>query len=243
MPEPFDRPPTAPRPAATPPPPRAFESVAERLRTAFADGSYAVGDRLPSERTLSQDYGVSRNTLREALRALEHAGLIHLRKGATGGAFVTGASQGAITSGLIDLFRFGAVSPPEFTEARIWLEEIVVREACARRTPEGLAELEANVDAAAAAPDFRRLAELNMEFHRILARMTDNAVVVAVMNGLLDVKERFVERLGPYETEHVLPSRRRFLAHFGAGACDEAVAEMEASLRQFLTGYLARITR
>ena len=242
MSEPFDRPPTlSSRPGARAP--RAFESVAERLRDAFADGSYAVGDRLPSERTLSQDYGVSRNTLREALRALEHAGLIHLRKGATGGAFVTGASQGAITSGLVDLFRFGAVSPHELTEARIWLEEIVVREACARRTPEGLAELVANVDAAAAALDFRQLAALNMDFHRILARMTDNAVVVAVMNGLLDVKERFVERLGPYETEHVLPSRRRFLAHFAAGACDEAVAEMEASLRQFLTGYLTRTAR
>ena len=223
---------------------RAFESVATRLRDELAAGTWAVGARLPSERALSQAYGVSRNTLREALRALEHAGLIRLRKGATGGAFVTGTSHHGIANGLMDLYQFGAVTPAELTEARIWLEAVVVREACERSTPAGLAELEANVEAAAAAShDFPRCAELNLEFHRILARMTGNPIVVAVMNGLLDVKVRFIERLGPYETHGVVPSRRRFLGHFAARECDAAVAEMEASLRQVLTGYLSRLGR
>ena len=68
---------------------RAFEEIAGQIRAELAAGRLKVGSRLPSERALSEQFGVSRNTLREALRSLEHGGLIRLQKGAAGGAFIS----------------------------------------------------------------------------------------------------------------------------------------------------------
>src|SRR5207249_7052714 len=63
---------------------RAFEEIAEQIRAELSAGRLQVGSKLPPERALAEQFGVSRNTLREALRSLEHAGLIRLQKGATG---------------------------------------------------------------------------------------------------------------------------------------------------------------
>ncbi|MFS2051128.1 FadR/GntR family transcriptional regulator [Variovorax sp. CT11-76] len=111
---------------------RAFEEIAQQIRGELSQGRLKVGTRLPSERALSEQFGVSRNTLREALRSLEHAGLIRLQKGASGGAFISGRSGDAIATGLMDMYHMGAIQPAQLTEARIWLESILVREACAR---------------------------------------------------------------------------------------------------------------
>ena len=67
---------------------RAFEEIADQIRRELSDRRLRAGDRLPPERVLAEQFGVSRNTLREALRSLENAGLLRLQKGATGGAFV-----------------------------------------------------------------------------------------------------------------------------------------------------------
>ncbi len=106
---------------------------------------------MPSERALSEQFGVSRNTLREALRSLEHAGLVRLQKGASGGAFISEGSDRAIAAGLMDMYHLGAIQPAQLTEARIWLESIIVREACNRATDVDIAELNANIPAAIAA--------------------------------------------------------------------------------------------
>jgi GntR family transcriptional regulator, transcriptional repressor for pyruvate dehydrogenase complex len=224
--------------------PRAFEEIAAQIRAELAAGRLGVGSRLPSERALAEQFGVSRNTLREALRSLEHAGLIQLHKGATGGAFIRQGSGQAIATGLQDLFSMGAVAPEQLTEARIWLEAVVVREACRRATPEDIAELRRNVqetEAALAAGDFPLRAQKNIEFHRILARMTGNPIIGVVMNGVLDVLRQFIQTIGEYPNRHVLPSRRRFIACLEAGDADAAVAEMEASLKRLQQTYLSRL--
>src|SRR5829696_2489806 len=106
---------SAPAPALFRPirPARAFEEIAAQIRAELAEGRLQVGSRLPSERALSEQFGVSRNTLREALRSLEHAGLIRLHKGAHGGAFITERSGEAITTGLMDMYHLGSVQPEQ----------------------------------------------------------------------------------------------------------------------------------
>src|SRR5438045_734724 len=120
-------------------PARAVDEIAAQVRDMIATGKLTPGDRLPSERDLSAQLHVSRNTLREALRALEHAGIVEMRKGATGGAFVRSGSSGVIVNGLRDLYHLGAITPKELTEARVWLSEVVVRIACERATDEDFA--------------------------------------------------------------------------------------------------------
>lgn len=224
--------------------PRAFEAIATQIRAELAAGRLGLGSRLPSERALAELFGVSRNTLREALRSLEHAGLLQLHKGATGGAFIAQRSGDAVATGLQDLFSLGAIQPAQLTEARIWLEAVVVREACRRATADDIAELRRNVEltaAAQAAGDFPLRAEKNLEFHRILARMTGNPIMVVVVNGVLDVLRQFIRTIGEYPNRHVVPSRRRFIAFLEAGDADAAVAEMQRSLERLQRVYLSRL--
>lgn len=223
---------------------RAFEEIAAQIRTELAEGRLTVGSRLPSERALAVQFGVSRNTLREALRSLEHAGLIRLQKGASGGAFISERSGQAIATGLMDLYHLGSIRPAQLTEARIWIESVIVREACARATDEDLAALERNVDeaeAASAAGDFPLRAQKNLEFHRLLARMTGNPIIVVMMDSLLDVLHHFIRSIGASANPYVLPSRRRFLQHLRDGDAVAAGQEMETSLRRLQKAYLSKI--
>jgi DNA-binding FadR family transcriptional regulator len=222
--------------------PRAFEEIAAQIRAELSEGRLKVGSRLPSERALAEQFSVSRNTLREALRSLEHAGLIRLQKGATGGAFISEASGEVITTGLLDMFHVGAIRPAQLTEARIWLESIIVREACVRATAEDLDRLRENLklaERAASNGDFHKRAEVNMDFHRILARMTGNPVMVIVMDGLLEVLRHFVQSIGEFDNSFVLPSRKRVIRLMEKGDAEGAVAEMEASLKRLQRNYLS----
>ncbi len=199
---------------------RAFDEIARQIREELAEGRLSVGQRLPSERAMSEQFGVSRNTLREALRSLEHAGLIQLHKGATGGAFITEGGGQAITAGLMDMYHLGSVQPEELTEARIWLESVVVRQACRRATKADIEALNRNIEetrAALEAGNFALRAEKNVEFHRILAQMTRNPIMVIVMNGVLDVLRHFIGKIGEYDNAYVLPSRVRFMKHLDRG--------------------------
>ncbi len=222
---------------------RAFEEIAAQIRAELAAGRLKVGSRLPSERALSEQFGVSRNTLREALRSLEHAGLIRLQKGAAGGAFISERSGEAVVNGLLDLYHVGAIDPAKLTQARIWVESVIVREACQRATEEDLAALHRNIDeaeAAAAAGDFDRRVERHLDFHRILTRMTGNPIMVVLMDGLLTVLLHFIRTIGDQYNPYTLPSRRRFLKHMEEGNVDAAVAEMESSLKRLERAYLSR---
>lgn len=223
--------------------PRAFEEIADQIRKELSDRRLRAGDRLPPERALAEQFGVSRNTLREALRSLENAGLLRLRKGATGGAFVRESTGDAIITGLRDMFHLGAIKPEHLTEARVLIESIAVRAACERATAEDIAALHANIAAAENAArekiDFYDQAAIHLEFHRIIARATKNPVMVIVMEALVDVMQHFIQAIGQKRNPWVLPSRRRFMKHFEAGERDAAVAEMEQHLLRLNRYYLS----
>jgi GntR family transcriptional repressor for pyruvate dehydrogenase complex len=222
---------------------RAFEEIAAQIRAELAAGRLKVGSRLPSERALSEQFGVSRNTLREALRSLEHAGLIRLQKGASGGAFISERSGDAVITGLLDLYHVGAIGPAQLTQARIWLESVIVREACQRATADDLLELQRNIDEAEAAHargDFEERVARHLDFHRILARMAGNPIMMLMMDGILVVLRHFVQTIGEHHNPYTLPSRRRFLKHMEEGDVAAAVAEMESSLKRLELAYLSR---
>ena len=223
---------------------RAFEDIAAQIRAELAAGRLKVGSRLPSERALSEQFNVSRNTLREALRSLEHAGLIRLQKGASGGAFISERSGEAVVTGLLDLYHVGAIGPAQLTQARIWVESVIVREACQRATPEDLAELHRNIEqaqAAATAGDFDLRAKTHIDFHRILARMTGNPIMVVMMDALLTVLLHFIRSIGEKDNPYTLPSRRRFMKHMEEGNVEAAVSEMETMLKRLEKAYLSRL--
>jgi DNA-binding FadR family transcriptional regulator len=222
-------------------PARAVDEIAAQVRAMIADGRLKPGDRLPSERDLATRLHVSRNTLREALRTLEHAGLIEMRKGAAGGAFVRSGSTGVIVTGLSDLYHLGAITPQQLTEARIWLSDIVVRVACERGTEDDFEQLDANVAAATkahAAGRFDERQQLHREFHILLARITRNPIIEMTMEGMMEIFGRFIERIGPSENPFTLPSRKRFMKFLRNREADAAVQEMNKHLVRLHTKYL-----
>ncbi|OVZ59486.1 hypothetical protein CDO44_12865 [Pigmentiphaga sp. NML080357] len=221
--------------------PRAVDEIETQIRDMVAQGRLKPGDRLPSERELAARLNVSRNTLREALRTLERAGILEMRKGATGGAYILHGSSDAIVDGLSNLYHLGAISPQQLTEARIWLSEIVVRVACERATEEDLKALDENIQAArrAIAEDrFDIRQKLHREFHLILARATRNPIIEGTMAGVMEVMGLFIERIGPSENAFTEPARDRLMKHLRKRDADAAVKEMTSYLKRLQTRYL-----
>jgi GntR family transcriptional regulator, transcriptional repressor for pyruvate dehydrogenase complex len=220
---------------------RAFEEIARQIRSELAEGRLKVGSRLPSERAMAVQLRVSRHVLREALRSLENAGLIRMRKGATGGAFVAAGGGTSIATGMLDLFHIGAISPEQLTEARIWIGSIITREACKRVTPTDIAELESNIDALEAAittGTHPERVEINFQFHRTLARIAANPILIIMMDGMLNIVRDFIRSLGPYDSRFVLASRRLFMRKFVAGDAEGAAQELEESINRLYRTYL-----
>jgi len=224
-------------------PQRAFEDIASQIRELVASGKLKPGDRLPAERDLAAKLNVSRNTLREALRALELSGMIELRKGASGGAFVVPGNSDVVVNGLRDLYHLGAITPKDLTEARIWLEGVVVRVACERLTNEELDALDANVSAAAGAykaGDFALSARLHRAFHTLLGASTRNPVMAIMMEGVMEVMGKFVESIGVADNTFTVPSRRRLLKLLRERDADAAAAEMTKFLERLHAVYMER---
>lgn len=220
---------------------RAADEIAQQIRREIGAGRLKPGSKLPAERALAQELGVSRNTLREAVRSLEQAGLVELKKGAHGGIFVTRHNGDSIVTGMLDLYRLGGITPRQLTLARLWIEPIIVREACRRATPADIALLEDNIAQAweaAQANEFEKKFTLHHEFHRILARIAGNPIMLVIIDGLIAVLVEFIEKIGRGDNSHyVFPSRRRFMEHFRRGDAEAAVTEMTQLLEQFQENY------
>ena len=225
-----------PTPAFHPAKPRrAFDEIIAQVRESVRKGDLVSGDRLPAERQLAEQFAVSRNTVREALRMLEISGLVQLRRGATGGAFIAEANPSKVASTMMDMLELSQFSLTDLTEARGWMDTVVVRVACERADEEMLAKLDANVEEAARLSDWgdwERKALVHVEFHNLLAEATGNPVMVVMMKGLMEVMAKIVLSIGPTENDVILRSRRTFLKHMHAHDADAAVDEMNRSLQR-----------
>jgi DNA-binding FadR family transcriptional regulator len=163
---------------------RISEIIVEQIRLLMRQGQLKPGDRLPPERDLCERFGVSRVTVREALRMLESSGLVEIRVGARGGAFVTAPSSDRVGEGLADLLTLSVISAPDVTEVRKILEAGIVPLVCERATEEDLADLEAicqRSEAALAAGDYSM--DMSLEFHIRVAQATHNPAIVMLIES------------------------------------------------------------
>lgn len=167
-------------------PGRISEMIVDQIRLLIRRGRLRPGDRLPAERELCQRFGVSRVTVREALRVLESSGLVEIRVGARGGAFVTAPSSMRVGEGLADLISMSALTPAEVTELRLVLELGIVPLVCERATEDDLADLrEISARARAAARSGGGYSmELSAEFHVRVARATHNAATAMLVESI-----------------------------------------------------------
>lgn len=125
---------------------RVSQVIVDQIKVLLREGKLTIGDRLPSERDLCQRFGVSRVTVREALRVLEASGLIEIRVGARGGAFVSTPSKERLGEGLADLMTLAPLTPANITEARRVIEVGILPFVVQRATEQDVAGLRRLVD-------------------------------------------------------------------------------------------------
>ena len=164
---------------------RTSVAIVSQLRTLIRAGQLPIGSRLPPERELSEQLGVSRLSLREALRVLESTGLVEIRLGAHGGAFVTAPTAGSAGQGITDLLSTSGLSAVNVTEARILFElGVVLPLVTERATETDLRELRALCDEEEQA---RNLGTYNVKvsfgFHLRLAIASHNPAVSMIMDS------------------------------------------------------------
>jgi GntR family transcriptional regulator, transcriptional repressor for pyruvate dehydrogenase complex len=186
---------------------RLYRQIAEQLRGLIAAGEYPLGSRLPPERDLAVQLGVSRPSVREALIALEVEGLVEVRMGS--GVYVT-ALEGAARSASNALGPL--IGPFDIIRARALIEAELAALAAKARTPALLKKLRAAVKAME--DDIARNTmpiRGDREFHLALAEASDNAALVRVVTELFDERNNpLFEQLGNGE---VAAARRAMQTH------------------------------
>jgi GntR family transcriptional repressor for pyruvate dehydrogenase complex len=152
---------------------RASAAIADQIRAAILEGRVQSGERLAPERELAEQFGVSRVTVRDALRILEANGLVEIRVGAAGGAFARAPTSQDVGAGIGNMLMLSAVTPDEIAEARLVLELGTVTLAVERATDEDVTELRDLVERASDHYD----RELAWDFHSRLAAAAHNPAI------------------------------------------------------------------
>ncbi|MEW2357910.1 FCD domain-containing protein [Spirillospora sp. NPDC029432] len=150
------------------------EQVIDQLRGEITAGNWPLGAKIPPEPALSESLGVGRNTVREAVRALTHAGLLECLQG--DGTYVRATSE---LSGAVRR-RLATAEIIEILEVRRGLEVEAARLAAARRTPEDVAAIGAALaerDATWAAGAHAEFVEADLAFHMAVVEATHNGVL------------------------------------------------------------------
>lgn len=157
---------------------RVSQVIVDQIKLLIRDGRLQPGDRLPSERELCQRFGVSRVTVREALRVLEASGLVAIRVGAHGGAFLTSPSAERLGEGLADLISLASLTAANVTEARIIVELGILPLVVERATDDDITALfDMVADGERAVETGEYTIEMSAAFHIRVAACTHNPAI------------------------------------------------------------------
>jgi GntR family transcriptional repressor for pyruvate dehydrogenase complex len=176
---------------------RTFEAVLEQLESAIAQGALSAGDRLPSERELAGNLGVSRTSVREALRVLEALGVVETRRGSEHGAVLVIEPGNAFVTIVRMLTALRHIELEEIVDFRATVESGAARRLAEHPNPEALAGLESIL--AAMERDevgHDEFHALDAEFHLMLVRAAGNRLVNLLAGGLSSTLRRVVTDVG-----------------------------------------------
>jgi GntR family transcriptional regulator, transcriptional repressor for pyruvate dehydrogenase complex len=232
---------------ASPAPLRPRALVERGIRTSILAGDLAPGDRLPSEFELATAYGVSRTTVREALRALTALSLIRKVPGAGGGSFVQPVDIGSfgrsLSQSIHRLAQLGGAPFEEMSLMRQFLEIPAVRLAAVNRSDAELATLQSLVDEEKRiSVDDPRVSEADAEFHGTIAAASGNRLLASFVQALhLDTEPVHYLRLSPQVGRTTVGQHQRIVRAISDRDVDEAERAMTGHLSYLRAQYSARI--
>jgi GntR family transcriptional repressor for pyruvate dehydrogenase complex len=190
--------------------------IIKQIRSAILQAKYQPGDSLPTESELVEQFGVSKHTVREALRALEGMGFMTVRRGAGGGPIVSKINWETARESFADFLHFQDISIHELSEIRLLLEPFMARKAAENLSPEMAGELkEIHAECEDLVRQDKSLvgAEAEVMFHVLLAKYSGNSalwVILDFVNNVLMETKRAVHP-GQEFSCHVLKAHEKIL--------------------------------
>src|SRR6056297_1321882 len=199
----YDEPPVVRAPEAR------HEGVVSRLRDFISDGGYLPGDRLPAERDLIGELGLTRSALRKALETLERDGTIwrHVGKG----TFVSSAEATGGGDFIVELGR--QLTPFRMMRARICIEPAIAREAAINASGEAMTQMRIAMERAAAASTWAEYEAQDDRFHRSIAEGSDNVLLLALFDQLNQVRRTVAWGAVTRETVRPAEDHKSFAEH------------------------------
>lgn len=221
---------------------KAYEQIADQLRESILTGSLTPGSRLPSEHELAQLFGVSRTTVREALRLLAAERLVRTVRGTKGGSFVSRPTaehiSGTLSVNLTLLMQDDAVKLDDFLEARATLEVPVARLAAERRVETDLERLRESIPDDVTRPTQEQFV-LNRGFHEVLSHSCGNTLLQIAIKPIFVVLQTHLARSSLTAADHRLirEAHVRLLDVVAKGDPDAAEREMQRHLEELAPLY------
>lgn len=214
----------------------AYKQVAGQLRRMIVDGTLAPGVQLPSEDRLGAQFGVSRNTVREALRILSSQSLIRTTRGVTGGTFIAEPNPEALQENIVTSLQLlngqNAINGDELYETRLILELPSARSAALRRTEDDLVRLRRAASRVEHGQSVLDRTVSSQDFHQAVLDAAGNRLVSLLAPPVWDVFQkdaltthRSVGRWHDIDQEHL-----EILGHIEAQRPDEAAEAMRTHL-------------
>lgn len=194
------------------------EAAVAALKAFIVDGAYAPGDRLPPERELINELGMTRTTLRRALEALEVEGAIwrHVGKG----TFVSGHGGDRGAGGLAEISR--QMTPVRMMRTRLCIEPAIAREAAINASDEALIRMKLARDRAEEAPTWSDYEVQDGTFHRAVAQASDNILLLSLFDQVNQVRRAVAWATVVRTTERPAAGHSSFIEH------NKIVAAIEA---------------
>jgi GntR family transcriptional repressor for pyruvate dehydrogenase complex len=175
-------------------------AIVNQLKAAILSGRFKPGERMPTERELTEQFQVSRVVVREAIRELEIKGFVKILQGSSGGAYVTDLSFDQLNNAFLDLFHSNKLSVAELIQTRILVECEIARLACGQTLPESAAPLQEALDAEGSGGlPHSGLIATRLMVHHLLAEMSGNRVLQAIATSLFRLTGEVILEVKPVQ--------------------------------------------
>ncbi len=175
---------------------RLYERIVSQIEQRIESGELKIGDQLPPERELADQFAVSRTAVREAVKALRQKGLVEIRPGR--GTFITNGTSDTIRNSLGMLMKMGATKGSgNLVEVREILEPEIAALAATRITGEYISAMQDAVNVMDTALDnVDVFVEADLDFHLALAEGTQNPYIPILMDSIIDLLREQRKRTG-----------------------------------------------
>ena len=216
-----------------------YEEVARNLEEMIVHSADMLGQKLPSEQSLANSFGVSRNVIRESLKLLKERGLVTVRAG--GGAYITRPESDTLTSMIARFVAMDGTDDVAVFNMRILLEVESCRLAATRCTDADLDDLERILrDIEIYYEDHARRMELDNRFHARIAELSGNRLLALFVHSMADLIMHLIQGAmkSTLNSDSVIPYHSRILAAMRARDVELAASVMKEHLEESKRRYM-----